>query len=154
MPRATGWPKRPAKQLKNVKLSSKSASSPQELLNSSRNTNTKRLKNVKQSLKSVSMISERPKPSQDVIIACTRASNKRSYTSKIKRTLIQQPQNEQRCYHSTSSKLPVNDLKLQKTSDDSQERQGCARRAASRATLSPVACYGPTQATNCMRTRA
>ena len=44
-----------------------------------------------------SMISKRQKHWQDVTIACTRTSNKRSYTSKIKRVPIQQPQNEQRC---------------------------------------------------------
>ena len=58
----------------------------------------------------------------------------------------------------------MTDLKLQKlnnptcdnskTSKDAQERQGCARRAASRATLSPVACYGPTEATKSIRKRA
>ena len=63
LPRTSWRPGRPAKRLKNVKLSSKSAFSLRELPTFSSNTNTKHVKNIKLSLKSASMTSEHPNPS-------------------------------------------------------------------------------------------
>ena len=68
--------RRPIKPLQNVKMSSKSAFSPQQFPNSSQHTHKKRLTNVKLSFKSASMTSEHPKPSPHVIMAWSRTCNK------------------------------------------------------------------------------